>query len=76
MGKINLGSRILKKRKFSTEIRRNEMFRSRCLSRDREMNLSLAAGRRLRERRRECTAREENGYAASPAKSGIFKAGG
>lgn len=52
------------------------MFRSCCLSRDREMNLSLAAGYQLREGKKDCTAREENGYAARLTKSEIFKAGG
>lgn len=64
------------RKKIQYRNQENEMFRSRCLSRDRELNLSLATRHRWREGRRDYTASEENGYAASPTKSGIFKAGG
>jgi hypothetical protein len=76
LGENNLGSRIKKRKKTQRRNQEYEMFRRRCcLSRDRELNLSLVPRHRRREGR-DCTASEENGYAASSTKSGIFKAGG
>lgn len=73
LGENNLAFRI---KKMQHKKKEHEVFRRPCLSRDREVSLPLAAGCSWREGRKGCLASEENSFATSQTKSGIFKAGG